>query len=128
MPQLIDLVSKVTINSKPTQDAGKSMYQILRNMPREELTIQNKLRTTLHTNKIGINAYERESNGEFAGWRNELNRAPKTDCFTLSPINKVKEVDESESLRELERELRHREWLKGVDERIRKMNYNDYKA
>ena len=126
MPQLIDLVGKVTINNLLSKDSKKSLYQLQTILPKEELSFANRLRTTFETNygkKVNT-----ESDKIFAGWCNELNRSPKTDCFQTGKINTVKQPNEADEMLELEKEINLRQWRDAVNARYEALKADGYKA
>ena len=124
MPQLIDLLGKVSINNNVYKNGRSALYELSKLFPREELTFANRLRTRFETSTGKKINYE--SDKIFAGWRDELNNAPKFDCFQLGKINTVKQPDDAQAVRELEREIHLREWLQGVEERDRILRAKSY--
>ena len=126
MPQLIDLVGKMSINNVPSKNIGKSIKALRDRLPKEELTLENKLRTTFQVNSG--KAFKTESSGLYAGWRDELNRVTSFDSFQRQPLNKVKTTDEEKEVKLLKKALKHQEWLKAVDERMAQMGFNTKKA
>ena len=124
MPQLVDLLGKVSINHNVYKNGKGTLNRLSTLFPREELTFANRLRTSFETNTGKKINYE--SDKIFAGWCDELNRTPKTDCFQLGKINTVKQPDETRAVQELEREIHLREWLQGVEERDRILRAKSY--
>ena len=125
MPGLLDIAT-VTVGKQRTANAENALLQYSRGLYRPPLSIKNKLKTQFHfgdESKLGKMVIPAESDGVFASWRKELNRQPAADVFELQPINKVKTPNDAEELKELELEIRHKEWLKEIDARLKKLGF-----
>lgn len=125
MPGLLDIAT-VTVGKQRTANAENALLQYSRGLYRPPLSIKNKLKTQFYfgdESKLGKMVIPAESDGVFASWRKELNRQPAADVFELQPINKVKTPNDAEELKELELEIRHKEWLKEIDTRLKKLGF-----
>ena len=132
MPQLIDLLGKMTVSNKTINSSEiYSRASMLPNkFPRPDLTVKNRLKTSIQFGDETLSKPYREAGlgeGLFASWKDELNKQPKTDCFELSPISsankslKSEENELEEEVRQLAMEIKLNEWKKNVDARIRMM-------
>lgn len=123
MPKLIDIVGKMSVNNVLSTNIDKSMYRLRAKLPQEELTVKNKLKTILQTNNG--KPFSAESSGEFAGWRNELNKKPKYDFFESQPLNKIKvKNDKTNEMQIFKKMIKYNEWLRSVDERLKMLGLN----
>ena len=125
MPGLLD-IARVSVGKQQAEDAQKALIQYSRTLYRPPLTIKNKLKTQINVgdeSKLESFAAPSESDGIFASWRSELNRKPAVDYFERQPLNKVKVHDEKDDIKQLEREIKYRDWLKDVDARMRKLGF-----
>ncbi len=125
MPGLLD-IARVSVGKHQAEDAQKALIRYSRTLYRPPLTIKNKLKTQVN---IGDESCLKkfvappDSDGIFASWRKELNRKPAVDYFEHQPLNKVKVHDEKDDIKQLEREIKYRDWLKDVDARMRKLGF-----
>ncbi len=125
MPQLIDVLGKMTIGKSriDSSEIYKKATLLQNQFPRPDLTVKNKLKTiiqigdTASTQKFQDNGLDKNI---FAFWHPELNRTPKTDCFELQPINKVKQAPKNE-LQNIRQEYAFSTWLQEVDARIQNL-------
>ena len=122
MPKLTDIAT-VKIGKQQAANTLNGLLAIRRTMPQPELSLKNKLKTTLtvgDTSKIHNFKLPAESNGVYASWRSELEKAPAHDSYQLQPLNKVQDHP-TEPVHDMMLLRKHKEWLKEVDERIRKL-------
>lgn len=128
MPKLTDIAT-VKIGKQQAANTFNSLLAIRRTMPQPELSLKNKLKTTLtvgDTSKIQDFKLPAESNGVYASWRSELEKTPVHDLYESQPLNKVKD-NTKEDVQDIMLVRRHKEWLKEVDERISKLNLKRFK-
>ena len=121
MPRLIDALGKMSIGNKKISagDIYKKAQLLPNQFPRPPLSIKNQLKTTVQLggeNFKGNHNYGLEEQ-TFADWCSELNRQPKTACFSLCPISKVKPAEDNE-LKTILSEFNLSKWIQEVDERI----------
>lgn len=124
MPRLTD-IAVVKIGKEQASDALKGLYAFRRTMPQKELSLKNRLRTTLvigDASKSGSIKLPSESKGTFASWRSNLEREPRYDLVESQPLNKVKDTTK-EDIRALMLEMKHKKWLEEVDARMRKLGF-----
>lgn len=123
MPKLIDMAF-VTVGKTRTADTQKALIEYS-NRLQKPLSLKNKMKVQLtvgdESKLVSIKGFE-DSNGIFASWCKELERVPKTDIYEFQPLNKVKTTDK-EDIRNLDLEIKHKEWLKEVNERMEKLGF-----
>ena len=122
MPMLTDIAS-VKIGKQQADNTLNGLLAIRRTMSQPELSLKNKLKTTLtvgDASKIYKFKLPAASNGVYASWRSELEKAPVHDLYESQPLNKVKD-NTKEDVQNMILVRRHNEWLKEVDERIRRL-------
>ena len=127
MPQLIDVLGKMTIGKDRiinTSEIYKKATLLPNQFPRPALTVKNRLKTTIQIGEEASSAKKYNDScldkNIFAPWLPELNRQPKTDCFQLQPINKIKQNANNE-LQNIRQEYMFSKWLQEVDARIQNL-------
>ena len=123
MPKLID-IAFVTIGKTRAADTQKTLIEYSKKLTKP-LSLKNKMKVQLtvgdESKLVSIKGFE-ESKGIFASWCKELERAPKTDIYQPQPLNKVASTD-AEDMRNLALEIKHKEWLQEVNERMEKLGF-----
>lgn len=122
MPRLTD-IAIIKTGKQILPDTQKGLYALRRTLPQPELSLKNKLRTNLTIgDESKMKGFELpvESNGVYASWRKELEKAPKYDLYESKPLNQVKSTDK-EDVENLMLSMKHNEWLKEINERIKRL-------
>lgn len=122
MPRLTDIAT-FSIGKKTFADTREGIYALKKSFPEEELNFATRLRTHLQVGDVKpgtLSLPPSDSKGVYASWRSELEREPIYDLYRKTPLNQVKDTTH-EDLNNFLLERKHREWLKEVDERIRRL-------
>ncbi len=124
MPKLTD-IAIMKFGKTIIADTTRGMYTLRRQLPKEELSLANRLRTTVNIgNENNLKGLEHlaESKGVYASWRSELEREPHFDLCEKTPLNTVKDTTK-EDFTDFILDIKHKEWLKAVDERMKKLGF-----
>lgn len=124
MPKLTE-IARMTVAGKPVANAERGLYAYRRSLPQEELSIINKLRTSLNVgnaDKITTFQQPAESNGIYASWRSELERTPKFDLCQKTPLNEVKDTTETD-VSKLILDMKYQNWIQNVNERVKHIRF-----
>ncbi len=126
MPSLLD-IALVKVGKQSAADAQKALTTYSKNLYRPPLSMKNKLKTQIN---IGDESHMSkfikppESDGIFASWCKNLNRKPAEDLFEHQPLNQVKTNNNKAEIRQLELEIKHKNWLQEVKERMAKLGFD----
>ncbi len=125
MPLLTEIAT-IKFGKQVAENTKNGLYALRRTMPQSELSIANRLRTTVTigsgANLGKVSVPLTESKGVYASWRSELERTPVYDLCEHKPLNQVKNTD-NEDLQEFIRERRFNEWLEDIDAHLKKLGF-----
>ena len=125
MPLLTEIAT-IKFGKQVAADTKKGMYELSNKMFRKETSIANKLRTSVavgsEANLGTITLPSTESNGIYASWCSELERKPMFDLYESQPLNQIKNDDKKE-FQEFLLEMRHKEWLKEVENKMKELGF-----
>ncbi len=125
MPLLTDIAT-VSIGKQRVADGAKGLFSIRRKFPNKELTLANRLRTTVtvadESNLGKLILPSTDSKGVFAGWCRELDKVTTNDLYKSEPLNKVKDT-KADNLKKQMLEENLKIWLAEVKTRMEKLGF-----